>query len=262
MNHLYDTIGHGYSSLRQPDIRIENALIKALGATRSVVNVGAGAGSYEPHDRLVLAVELSLTMIRQRSINAAPAVQASSVQLPFPDHSFDASLAILTIHHWNNITEGLKELRRVARDRVVILTWDPTPYEFWLLDYFPEVFDIDQKIFPTQQRLESALGSLKVTAVEIPHDCTDGFFGAYWRRPEQYLQDHVRLAISTFSKIKNVDGGLAQLKRDLDSGEWEKRYGHILRLQELDLGYRLVVATDLRSKGHSKPLGNLQHDES
>ena len=238
---LYDTIGSGYAELRQADPHIEAALHAALGPARSILNVGAGAGSYEPADRDVVAVEISNTMISQRAPDAAPVVQASATALPFSASTFDAALAILTLHHWPDRAQGLRELRRVARDRVVILTWDPAFPGFWLTDYFPQIMEIDRPIFPPMQALADILGPVDVNAVPIPHDCRDGFMCAYWRRPEAYLDARVRSAISTFAKI-DVETALARLAVDLQSGEWHRRNADILERQHLDLGYRLVVA--------------------
>lgn len=242
MKHLYDSIGHGYRPLRQPDQRINQAIHKALGTAESVLNVGAGAGSYEPEDRPVTAVELAMTMIRQRPKSAAPVVQANSMALPFADDSFAASLAILTVHHWQDQAKGLAEMRRVARERVAILTWDRFAPGFWLTDYFPEIQDIDRIIFPTFEQFESALGPIKITEVSIPHDCTDGFLGAYWRRPEAYLDARVPAAISTFAKITGVEQGMQRLRDDLDSGAWLSKNEALLKQTNLDLGYRLVTA--------------------
>ena len=243
MAELYDTIGLGYRDLRRPDPRIAEAILRGLGPASTVVNVGAGAGSYEPSDRPVVAVEPSMTMIRQRPRNTAPAVQATGTDLPFRDAAFGASLAILTIHHWSDKRQGLQELGRTGRGRVVILTWDPSAPGFWLTDYFPEILEIDRRIFPSIGDLRRDLGSITVSEVRVPHDCTDGFLGAYWRRPAAYLQARVRSAISTFSKLTDLDQGLERLRHDLSSGNWHRRYGHILSESALDLGYRLIVAT-------------------
>jgi SAM-dependent methyltransferase len=243
MPQLYDTIGIGYRGLRRPDPRIAAAIINALGPANSVVNVGAGAGSYEPADRRVVAVEPSREMIGQRPAGAAPAVQASATALPFAAGAFAAALAVLTVHHWPDRARGLAELRRVARDRVVILTWAPDAAGFWLTeDYFPELVAIDRAIFPTREELERTLGPVELRPLPIPHDCVDGFLGAYWRRPHAYLDAAVRGAISTFSKMADVEPGLERLRRDLDDGTWTRRHGPLLERAELDLGYRLVVA--------------------
>jgi SAM-dependent methyltransferase len=242
MAELYDTIGQGYDVHRRPDPRIAAAIADALGATDTVVNVGAGAGSYEPRDRRVVAVEPSRAMIHQRRPGSALVVQASATALPFRDATFDAALAVLTVHHWPDRAGGLAELARVA-GRVVILTWDPASSGFWLVDdYFPEIRAVDRPIFPAMDELRRLLGPIDVRPVPVPHDCSDGFLGAYWRRPDAYLDAGVRGAISTFSKLGPVDAPLARLRRDLDDGAWARRHGHVLSRTELDLGYRLIVA--------------------
>ena len=214
-----------------------------MGDAASVVNVGAGTGSYEPTDRRVVAVEPSLAMIRQRPAGSAPVVQASATHLPFRDAAFAAALAVLTVHHWPDRARGLAELARVAHDRLVIVTWDPASAGFWLVeDYFPALLEIDRRIFPSLEEFRRVLGPLDVHPLPVPHDCTDGFLGAYWRRPHAYLDPGVRGAISTFSKIRDVDAGLARLRRDLEDGTWERRHGHLALRSELDLGYRLVIA--------------------
>jgi SAM-dependent methyltransferase len=243
MTQLYDEIGIGYRSYRRPDPRIAAAIIRALGEADTVVNVGAGAGSYEPAHRSVVAVEPSLAMIRQRPVGSAPVVQASATHLPFRDAAFAAALAVLTVHHWPHRARGLAELVRVARRRLAILTWDPAFSGFWLVeDYFPAIWEIDRPIFPTLDEFRWALGEIEVRPLLVPHDCTDGFLGAYWRRPSAYLDPRVRSCISTFSKISDVEPGLVRLRRDLEDGTWERRHGHLRSQSELDLGYRLVVA--------------------
>jgi SAM-dependent methyltransferase len=238
---LYDSIGQNYRRYRQPDPRIAAAICRGLADARTVVNVGAGTGSYEPTDRQVMAVEPSAVMIQQRALGAAPAVRATATALPFRDAAFDAAMAILTLHHWPNVEKGLLELRRVARHRVVIVTWDPSSSGFWLTDYFPDTAAADRQVFPTLMELGHALGAVSVSALTIPHDCADGFLGAYWRRPEAYLNEGVRSAISTFSKLKDTSSGLERLRQDLKTGEWHRRYGGLLGLMELDLGYRMLL---------------------
>ena len=242
MDTLYDTIGCGYANIRKPDPRIAKAILCALGNNGSVVNVGAGTGSYEPLDRYVVAVEPSITMIAQRPAASAAVVQASAVSLPFMNDSFDASLAILTVHHWPDQARGLRELLRVSRHRVIVVTWDPTSPGFWLTDYFPEILDIDRPLFPAISDFEHALGPVTVETIQIPHDCSDGFLGAYWRRPAAYLDARVRGAISTFSKLSDVRSGLTRLDADIDSGKWRCKYSDLLTKAELDIGYRLIVA--------------------
>jgi SAM-dependent methyltransferase len=241
---LYDTIGRTYRRYRRPDPRIAAAIERALGGCASAVNVGAGAGSYEPRVRKLVAVEPSLTMIRQRAPDAAPAVRAVAAALPFRDATFDAALAVLTIHHWPDCRGGLVELGRAARRRVVILTHDPNAVGFWLEDYFPEIFGIDRDIFLPMSDLRRALGRTAVIDVPIPRDCRDGFLGAYWARPAAYLDAGARSAISSFAKLGEAElaDGLARLRADLASGEWMRRHGQVLAESALDLGYRLVVA--------------------
>jgi SAM-dependent methyltransferase len=243
VNALYDAIGRDYRRYRRPDPRVAAAITRGLGGAATVVNVGAGAGSYEPPDRRVVAVEPSATMIAQRPAGAARAVQASATDLPFRDGSFAAALAVLTVHHWPDRRRGLAELARVARERVVLLTWDPATAGFWLVDeYFPQVWALDRPLFPTLDELRQALGPLEAEPVPVPHDCADGFLGAYWRRPAAYLDPGVRGAISTFAKLTDVEGGVARLRADLDDGTWQRRHHELLGRDALDLGYRLVVA--------------------
>ncbi len=239
---LYDDIGHDYASVRRPDPRIAARIQAALGDARSVVNVGAGTGSYEPVDRRVVAVEPSEVMARQRGQGAAPVVRASATALPFRDAVFDASLAILTLHHWPDLSRGLDELRRASRRRTVILTFDTSVGGFWLTDYFPEILEIDARSMPAISDLARQLGKVEVVDVPVPHDCVDGFLGAYWRRPEAYLQPAVRNGISVFPQMADVESGVDRLRADLASGAWRDRYGWLLDRQEFDLGYRLVVA--------------------
>jgi SAM-dependent methyltransferase len=247
MPQLYDEIGLGYGSRRRPDPRLAASILRALGDADTVVNVGAGAGSYEPTDRSVIAVEPSLAMIRQRRPGSAPVVRASATHLPFRHAAFAAALAVLTVHHWPDRVRGLRELARVARRRVVIVTYDPAASGFWLLDdYFPEIGEIDRRILPPMKEIRRVLGDVEVRPLPVPHDCTDGFLGAYWRRPHAYLDAGVRGAISPFSMIGDVEPGLARLRGDLQDGTWERRHGHLLRQTEADLGYRLVVANRAR----------------
>jgi SAM-dependent methyltransferase len=241
---IYDRIGRGYARMRQPEPRIYDQINRALGDARTVVNVGAGAGSYEPRDRDVVAVEPSEVMIKQRPSVVAPAVQAVAEALPMPDDSFDAALAVLTIHHWTDAGHGLAELRRVAR-RQVVLTGDTAHLRhFWLnRDYLGLSNTFDDGL-PSLGWTVAALAPARVEVVPIPHDCHDGFYAAYWRRPEAYLQRDVRDAISCFELIRPdvVSRALQRLATDLKSGEWRRRNAELLELDELDLGYRLVIA--------------------
>ncbi len=248
MAQIYDEIGIGYHHYRRPDARIARAIHQALSEAQSVVNIGAGAGSYEPADRSVLAVEPSLAMIQQRQPGAAPVVQASATDLPFREAAFDAALAILTMHHWPDRVRGLREMVRVARQRVVIVTWDPETFGFWLMqDYFPEIAEIDRQTCPSLATLAEVLNPIEIHPLPVPHDCIDGFLGAYWRRPHAYLDAGVRSAISVFSKLADVESGLARLHSDLENGTWEQRHGHLLQQSDYDLGYRLVIAAGVGS---------------
>jgi ubiquinone/menaquinone biosynthesis C-methylase UbiE len=193
----YDTIGLNYAELRKPDPRIATAIQQALGDARTVLNVGAGTGSYEPVDRLITAVEPSLEMIRKRSSSAAKVVQASAEHLPFEDDAFDAAMGILTIHHWPDQEAGLHEMRRVTRGRIVLLTFDPAARP-WLTNYLPEIVRLDEEKMPTMADYEKWLGPVKVTPVLVPHDCSDGFLYAYWRRPTAYLDPKIRSGSSAF----------------------------------------------------------------
>jgi SAM-dependent methyltransferase len=240
---LYDSIGQTYAGTRRPDPRIARRVDQALGDAITVVNVGAGAGSYEPRDRRVVAVEPSLTMIRQRPRDAAPAVIGQAEELPLADDSVDAALAVLTVHHWADQRRGLAELRRVARDRVVVLGWDPASAgAFWLWDYLPTSLHADRS--PPLALYEDVLGPLDIVPVPVPHDCVDGFAAAFWRRPEAYLDPVVRANISVFANLPaaEVDAAVARLADDLESGAWARSNGHLLDLDELDAGYRLLVA--------------------
>ena len=238
----YDHIGVGYGRRRQPDPRIASVIFDGLGDAATLINVGAGAGSYEPRDRFVLAVEPSITMIRQRPYGSAPAVQARAERLPFPDGCFDAALSVLTIHHWNALRAGVREMRRVARDRVVVLTWDPDTERSWLGDYFSHLIEADRKRFPPLTGLVSLLGHAHVAPVKVPADCVDGFMGAYWRRPEEYLNPDVRAAMSSFASGQS-ELALSRLKQEIENGEWARKYGARLPEDEIDLGYRLIIAT-------------------
>jgi SAM-dependent methyltransferase len=242
MSSSYDVIGVNYADLRRPDLRIAARIEAALGPARSVLNVGAGAGSYEPADRRVTAVEPSVEMIRQRRVPAAGVVQGRAEDLPFEDDSFDAAMAVLTVHHWSDQAKGMSEMRRVTRGPIVVLTYDPAFRGFWLADYIPELVALDEAQMPRMSDYEAWLGPVEVSAVPIPHDCTDGFLCAYWRRPAAYLDPRIRAAMSSFWALGDVSEASARLERDLESGAWTRRHGALLDVDELDCGYRLVVA--------------------
>ena len=213
-----------------------------MGTGETILNVGAGAGSYEPRGKKLTAVEPSVEMIKQRAPSDVTVIQGVAEDLPFADKSFDASMAVLTIHHWSDHRRGVAEMRRVTRGNIVFLTYDPSFNSFWLLDYFPEFVKLDEKNMPPIADFEKWLGAVDVEAVPIPRDYTDGFLAAYWQRPSAYLDERVRAAISSFWALGDISDRLKRLEMDLRNGAWEQRYGSLLDLDELDCGYRLVVA--------------------
>lgn len=241
MSALYDTIGINYVELRKPDHRIAAKISQALGTVRTVLNVGAGTGSYEPTDKQVTAVEPSIEMIRKRRASATPVIQASADSLPFEDKSFDAAMAILSIHHWPDKAAGLAEMRRVTRGPIVLLTFDPSSRP-WLTHYLPELVELDQRQMPKVSEYAGWLGSVRIEPVHVPHDCTDGFLYAYWRRPKAYLDPRIRSGSSSFWSINGLEEGLARLSSDLATGEWDRQHGSLRNQLEYDAGYRLVIA--------------------
>ncbi|HWG75137.1 MAG TPA: methyltransferase domain-containing protein [Acidimicrobiales bacterium] len=242
----YELFGGGYASFRRSDPRIEQRIHAALGAAHSVLNVGAGAGSYEPADRAVTALEPSWQMISQRPPGSAPVVRAEAAAMPIADGAFDATLAVFTIQHWADLEAGLTEMMRVSR-RQVIFTFDVTRQrDLWFTaDYVPAAADLEERRAPRLEQVLKALGGATVEAVPIPGDCIDGFGAAYWRRPSAYLDPNVRANISSLLQLDpdQVRPGVARLAADLESGRWQRRYGHLLELDSLDLGYHLIVAT-------------------
>ena len=240
MSILYDQIGGAYVKTRRPDPRIAGLVRAALGDATSVVNIGAGSGSYEPTDLEVVPVEPSEQMIQQRPPSLPPAVRGMAEALPLPDKSVDAALAFLTAHHWADRPAAFAEIPRVARKRAVFFTHDPDAPFGWLDDYFP---GLAGSRYPELEEFE-ALGQVTIEPVPIPADCTDGFTAAYWRRPHAYLDEAVRANMSTFALLDNrlLAEGVARLERDLADGSWERRNASLLTVTKLDVGYRLVVA--------------------
>lgn len=241
----YDRLGLGYSAVRQPDPQIAARVETALGDAKSVLNVGAGTGSYEPAGREVTAIEPSQTMIDQRPPGSAPVVQGVAEDLPFADNSFDATMAMITVHHWSDARKGLAEMARVARQRVVVLSFDPAPAaELWLVDYFPAALDYHAKAMPPIDELAALPPNASVEPVPIPSGCADGFFLGIWDRPEMHLDPDVRRASSVWHLIPDseIEHGLAMLRADLESGKWDERNGHLRELAQLDVGLRLIVA--------------------
>jgi SAM-dependent methyltransferase len=244
---VYNQIGVSYSATRRPDPRVGALIRAALGDARSVINVGAGSGSgsYEPAET-VLAVEPSPVMIGQRQAGVAPVVQARAEALPVADKAADAAMALLTVHHWSDLEAGVAELRRVARRRIVVLTWDQeVTREFWLLrEYLPEAAAFDDARAMPVDRLARLLGGARIEPVLVPHDCVDGFGVAYWRRPEAYLDPVVRAGMSILAQPGDsmLRPGLDRLAADLASGRWQQRHADLLQLNEFDGGYRLLIA--------------------
>lgn len=241
----YDRIGVRYVSTRRPDPRIASQIHAALFTMGTVVDVGAGAGSYEPA-QTVAAVEPSNVMIAQRPPGSAPCVRAVAEDLPLADKCVDAVMAILTVHHWRDVAAGIGQMRRVARHRIVILTWDQTVFrDFWLLrEYLPEATRISDAQYVPVNQLVGLLGGARIQTVPVPHDCTDGFGAAYWRRPEAYLDPNVRAGISMLAHAGDaaLDEGLTRLAGDLRSGHWRRRHSDLFEQQQFDAGYRLLVS--------------------
>lgn len=243
MNAIYDDIGKNYSVMRGTDPKIAEQLYFELrGATR-IVNIGAGTGSYEPENIEVVAVEPSSVMIAQRKVGVHRAEQAFAEKLPFANKSFSHAMTVLSMHHWQDRSRAFQEINRVGTEKFVAITWDPQAEPFWLTrDYFPEIYEMDQRIFPDLAELNEYFDEVTVRPLQIPSDCQDGFFAAFWKRPEAYLSSKVRQAMSPFSKIKNLSEGLQMLEEDLASGAWTRNNHDILGLSYLDTGYRLIAA--------------------
>jgi SAM-dependent methyltransferase len=244
----YETIGHQYARFRREDPRIRARIRASLGSARSVVNVGAGAGSYEPTDLHVVAIEPSDVMAAQRPPALAPAIRATADSIPLRDDSVDAAMAILTLHHWDDARErGVHELRRVARDRVVILTFDAeVSGAMWLMsDYLPELAELDRAIFPAPEQIASWLGgSIEIETIPIPRDTPDWMLGSYWAHPERVLDASARAATSGFARmpVEVVARVVHAVGLDLQNGSWEARHGRLRQLEEHDVGLRLIVA--------------------
>jgi SAM-dependent methyltransferase len=249
MSTRYDSIGRGYARTRREDPRLRARIVAALGEAQTVVNVGAGAGSYEPDDRYVIAIEPSDIMAAQRPRSRAPAIRAPADALPLRDRAVDAAMAVLTLHHWDDACErGVREMRRVARGPVVIVTYDPiVSGAMWLMaDYFPEVASLDQKIFPPPERLAEWLGGrVAVEPLPIHRESPDWMLGSFWANPERVLDAEARAGTSGFARMAApvVDRVVAAISRDLADGTWDRRHGALRSLDEYDAGLRLVVGT-------------------
>jgi len=244
VDRVYQEIGRTYTTTRVEDPRVARTIHAGLGDARRIVNVGAGTGNYEPVDREVVAVEPAPAMIAQRAGRPAPVVCAAAEALPLPTGSFDAALAILTLHHWDDLHAGLRELRRVARRQVIFYFEPLATHGFWALDYFPEAVHMPVEAgAPGLDDLAMDLEVQDVVPILVPKDCTDGFGVAFWARPEAYLDPVVQAGMSWLALLPQPlrDAGSARLRADLHSGEWHRRHGHLLDRDEYDGGYRLAL---------------------
>jgi len=245
----YEANGQGYSQQRRTDPKIAAFVYSAIGSARTVLNVGAGTGSYEPEDRYVLAVEPSPTMRAQRSPSSAPAISGVAEDLPLDDQSVDASMALITIHQWKDLAQGLNELRRVTRGSIVVLTFDGEALEgYWLTDYAPELIAAERRRYPSIDWLCTSLGGgdrrVEASAIPIPIDCTDGIIEAFYGRPERLLDDAVRRAQSSWRFIsKDIEARfISRLAEDLKTGAWDKRYGALRHQPTYEGSLRLIVS--------------------
>jgi SAM-dependent methyltransferase len=246
VNTRYDTIGRTYATTRRTEPRIAARIHDALGDAQRVVNVGAGTGNYEPEDRAVVAIDPSITMLRQRAKTAARAVLGAAEALPFADGAFDAAMTTLTLHHWTDLDIGLREMRRVAPRQVIFFFDAACTTDLWLVDdYFPEIVELPtERAAPDASAIARVLDVRSVEPIPVPADCIDGFGGSYWNRPEAYLDPVVQAGMSSFAQLDRevLARGIERLRRDLESGAWDDRLGHLREMHEIDLGYRLLVA--------------------
>lgn len=244
----YDTSGKEYAKFRQTDPRIAAPIHEALGNANTILNMGAGAGSYEPEGRYVVAIEPSLAMRTQRIARGKmPAIIGTADAIPFDDNSFDAAMAMVTLHHWPDMQKGLQELRRVSRNQVLILTFDPDAlHQFWNAQYFPELIEVEKARYPSIQFITDALGGqTTVQEIAVPLDCSDGFQEAFYGRPEAFLDKNIRQAQSAWKFLSPglEDTLVARLAADLNSGDWDKKYGHFRTQPEFTCALRLIIAT-------------------
>ena len=242
----YERSGAAYDVHRRTDPRIAAMVHQALGSARTVINVGAGAGSYEPADRIVVAVEPSASMRAKRDAGRVPAIDATAEALPFDDDAFDAAMATVTVHQWRDQQAGLTELRRVARGPVAILTFDGDALDrFWLADYVPELIVAERRRYPALSWITAVLGGrATIQDVPVPIDCTDGFTEAFYARPEQFLIDDVRRSQSAWGFVTpDVEArAVARLAHDIETGEWDRRHGHLRQQPTFDGSLRLITA--------------------
>ena len=241
----YETRGQGYAQQRRTDPRIANFVHEALGSARSVLNVGAGAGSYEPEDRYVLSIEPSAAMRAQRPAHLSPAIHAVAENLPLDDQSFDASMALVTVHQWPDLQKGLSELCRVTRDRILVLTFDGDALDrYWLADYVPELISVERGRYPSISLLRAGLGITKIQVIPVPIDCLDGFTEAFYARPERFLDLTVRRSQSAWGFVADEiqERFVTNLSNDLRSGAWDERYGKLRQQPFFEGSLRLLVS--------------------
>ena len=243
----YDTHGQKYSGQRKTDPRIAAYVHKELADSETVINIGAGSGSYEPEDKYLIAVEPSIIMRTQRIANGKiPAINAKADSLPFDDRSFDAAMAMVTVHHWPDIEKGISEIRRVTKKRIVIMTFDPDALDdFWNVKYFPQLIEIERARYPSITRLQKALSAkTEVIKIPIPLDCVDGFQETYYGRPEAFLEKEVRMAQSAwgFLSAELEEKYIQNLRNELQSGAWDKKFGHFRTQPNFTGALRLIVA--------------------
>jgi len=255
----YDNKEHKYSTVRKADARIQKYVEHGLQGMNTILNIGAGTGSYELDGKYIISVEPSEKMrLKRLELGRNPALNAKADSLPFDNNSFDATLAVLTIHHWPSLENGLKELVRVSKHKIVILTYDPEKLDlFWNIEYFPEVIRIEQKRYPALLKIQSIIGRVpNITNIKIPIDCTDGFQEAFYARPEEFLVKEVRQSQSAWGFLSNEleNKYVEQLREELENGEWERKYGFHRTMQEFDGAYRMLEF-DLTSSSNSSVLG-------
>ena len=241
----YDHQNHNYAEVRRPDKRIGQLIANSLAECNTILNIGAGAGSYEPEDKYVVAVEPSAKMREKRLfLGKYPALNAKADKLPFDDQSFDAVMGVLTIHHWPDLEKGLQEIKRISKRKIVLLTYDPSKLDiFWNADYFPKLIEIERSRYPRLERIDSAMGiKSKVSCVPIPSDCTDGFQEAFYARPEAFLDPEVRKAQSAWGFLdKDIEAQyVKRLADELKSGEWDRKYGAHRQLPHFEGAFRLL----------------------
>jgi SAM-dependent methyltransferase len=242
----YNRQAQNYGQIRQEDRRIQAVIDLALGCARTVLNIGAGTGSYEPKDRYVLALEPSLTMRAQRRSGMAPAMIGTASEIPFDDDTFDASMAMLTVHHWPDLAKGLGEMARVTAGPRIVMSFDPDAHtDFWMFDYVPEMAVVERARYPAISKIVEGLGGVvEVLTLPVARDCTDRFQVALYARPEEFLIEAVRRSQSAWNFLEaGVEARFVQqLGHDLETGVWDVKYGHLRHQDTIDCQLRLIVS--------------------